>query len=177
MAPLWLAFPGDAGDAEATAAQRNNFSQSLPFSDGDLLRRQRRGWEDLSRSQGPAHRHLLQVMMLLTLLISRKMIFGENLSFARVAGGGIEGCVVGTGVGRCAWEAVYSADSPRSKPSSVAFTLWRLALVPDDDWEAASAAVTNGSLKASRKMNRSFGLLCNFPFLWGSVCERAGVMC
>ena len=176
VAPLRLAFPGDAGDAEATAAQRNNFSQPLPFSDGDLLRRQRRGWGDLSRSRGPAHRRLLQVMMLLTLLISRKMIFGENLSFARVAGGGIEGCVVGTGVGRCAWEAVYSADSPRSKPSSAASTLWRLALVPDDDWEAASAAVTNGSLKASRKMNRSFGLLCNFPFLWGSVCERAGVM-
>ena len=102
--------------------------------------------------------------------------FGENLSFARVAGGGIEGCVVGTGVGRCAWEAVYSANSPRSKPSSVAYTLWRLALVPDDDWEAASAAVTNGSLKASRKMNRSFELLCNFSFLGGPVCERAGVI-
>ena len=72
--------------------------------------------------------------------------------------------VVGTRVGRCVWEAVYSADSPRSKPSSAASTLWRLALVPDDDWEAASAAVTNGSLKASRKMNRSFGLLCNFLF-------------
>ena len=120
------------------------------------------------------HRRLLQVMMLLTLLISKKMIFGENLSFARVAGGGIEECVVGTGVGRCAWEAVYSADSPRSKPSSAASTLWRLALVPDDDWEAASAAVTNGSLKASRKMNRSFELLCNF-FL-GPVRERTGVM-
>ena len=83
---------------------------------------------------------------------------------------------MGTGVSRCAWEAVYSADSPRSKPSSAASTLWRLALVPDDDWEAALAAVMNGSLKASRKMNRSFGLLCNFPFLWGPVCERAGVM-
>jgi hypothetical protein len=65
-----------------------------------------------------------------------------------------------------AWEAVYSADSPRSKPSSVASTLWRWALVSSDDWEADSAAVTNGSLKASRKMNRSFILLCNFPFLW-----------
>jgi len=106
VAPLRLAFPGDAGDAEATAVQRNNFSQSLPFSDGDLLRRQRRDWGDLSRSRGPVHRRLLQVMMLLTLLISRKMIFGENLSFARVAGGGIEGCIMGTGVGRCAWEAV-----------------------------------------------------------------------
>jgi len=176
VAPLRLAFPGDAGDAEATAAQRNNFSQPLLFSDGDLLRRQRRGWGDMSRSRGPAHRRLLQVMMLLTLLISSKMIFGENRSFAWVAGGGIEGCVVGTRVGRCVWEAVYSADSPRSKPSSAASTLWSLALVSDDDWEAASAAVTNGSLKASRKMNRSFGLLCNFPFLWGPVCERAGVM-
>ena len=104
------------------------------------------------------------------------MIFGENLSFARVAGGGIEGCVVGTRVGRCVWEALCSADSPRSKPSSAASTLWSLALVSDDDWEAASAAVTNGSLKASRKMNRSFGLLYNFPFLWGPVCERVGVM-
>ena len=87
------------------------------------------------------------------------------LSFARVAGGGIEGCVVGTGVSRCAWEAVYSADSPRSKLSSATSTLWRLALVPDDDCEMVSAAVTNGSLKASRKMNMSFGLFCNFLFL------------
>jgi hypothetical protein len=40
-----------------------------------------------------------------------------------------------------------------------------LALVPCDDWEAASVPVTNGSPKASRKMNKSFELLCNFPFL------------
>jgi hypothetical protein len=60
--------------------------------------------------------------MLLTLVISRKMIFVENLSFARVAGGGIDGCVVGSKVGRCAWEAVNSADSPRSKSSSAAST-------------------------------------------------------
>jgi hypothetical protein len=40
-------------------------------------------------------------MMLLALLMSRNMIFGENLSFARVASGEIEGCVVCTGVGRC----------------------------------------------------------------------------
>ena len=70
----------------------------------------------------------------------------------------------------------YSANSTRSKPSSAAYTLWRLALVPDDDWEAASAAVTNGSLKASRKMNMSFELLCNFLFLWGPICERIGVI-
>jgi hypothetical protein len=94
------------------------------------------------------------------LVISGKMIFGENLSFAWVAGGGIEGCVVGTGVGRCAWEAVYSADSPRSKPSSVTSTLWISALVLGDDWEAVSAAVANRSLKASRKMNKSFRFLC-----------------
>jgi hypothetical protein len=37
-------------------------------------------------------------MKLLTLLILRKMIFGGNLSFARVAGVGNEGCVVGVGV-------------------------------------------------------------------------------
>jgi hypothetical protein len=115
--------------------------------------------------------------MLLTLLISRKMIFGENLSYARVAGGGIDGCVVGTRVGQCAWEAVYAADSPRSKPSSVASTLWRLALVPGDEWKAASAAVTNRSLKTSRKMNKSFRLLCNLLFLWYPVCKRAGVTC
>jgi hypothetical protein len=105
---------------------------------------------------------------LLILLISRKMIFGENLIFvAWVADGVIEGCVVGTGVGRCAWEAVYSTDLPRSKPSAT-FTLWRLALVPNNDWEADSATVTNESLKASRKMNKSFKLLCNFSFSLGS---------
>jgi hypothetical protein len=68
--------------------------------------------------------------MLLTLLILRKIILGGNLSFARVAGGGYEGCVVGTGVGRCAWEAVYPAYSPSSKPSSAASTSWRLTVVP-----------------------------------------------
>jgi hypothetical protein len=44
-------------------------------------------------------------------------------------------------------------------------------LVPSDDWEAASTAGTNESLKALRKMNRSFELLCNFPFLSGTVCK------
>jgi hypothetical protein len=117
------------------------------------------------------------VMILLILLISRKMIFGENLSFAQVAGGGIGGCAVGTGVGRCAWEAVYSADSPTSKPSFAASTLWRLTLMPGYDWEADSTTVTNGSLKASRKINMSFIRLYNFPFLWGLVCKRTGVMC
>jgi len=141
VTPLRLGFLGDAGDAEVAAAQRNNFFQLFPFSDGYLLRRQRRGWGDLSWSRGPAHRCLPQMMMLLTLLISRKMFVGENVSFARVAGDEIEGCVVGTGVGRCAWEAT-SADSPRSKSSSAASTFWSLALVPDDDWDAASMAVT-----------------------------------
>jgi hypothetical protein len=115
-------------------------------------------------------------MMLLTLLISRKMIFGRNLSIARVAGGGNEGCVVGTGVSRCTWEAVYSAGSSSSKPSSAASTLWSLTLVLGDDWEAASIAAMNGSLKASRKINRSFEILCNFPFLSGPVCKRNDVM-
>jgi hypothetical protein len=77
-------------------------------------------------------------MMLLTLLISRNMIFGRNLSIARVVGGGNEGCVMGNGVGRCAWEATYSADSCSSKPSSAVSTLWSLALVLGDDWEAVS---------------------------------------
>jgi hypothetical protein len=39
------------------------------------------------QSQGSAHRRLHQVMMLLTLLVSRKIILGGNVSFARVAGG------------------------------------------------------------------------------------------
>jgi hypothetical protein len=82
MAPLRLGFPGGVDDAEATTLQRNNFSQLFPFSDGDLLRRQQRGWGDLSRSRGPTHRHLFQLMMLLALLISRKMIFGGNLNIA-----------------------------------------------------------------------------------------------
>jgi hypothetical protein len=115
-------------------------------------------------------------MMLLTLLISRKIIFGENLSFAQVAGVENEGCVMGARVGRCAWEAVYSVDSPSSKPSFAAFTLWSLALVPGNDWKAASVAVTNGSLRASRKMIRSFKIHCNFPFLEDPICKRAGVM-
>jgi hypothetical protein len=104
------------------------------------------------------------MMMLLTLLISRTMIFGGNLSIAWVTGGGIEGCVVGIGVDRCVWEALYSADSPSSKPSTAASTLWSLALVPGDDWEVALTAATNGSLKALRKMHMSFELHCNFPF-------------
>jgi hypothetical protein len=174
VTPLRLCFPGGVGDAEATALQRNNFSQLLPFSDVDLLRRQQRGWGDLSRSRGPERRRLFQVMMLLTLLISRKMIFGGNLSIVRVAGGGIERCVVGTGVSRCAREAAYSADLPSSKPSSAAS--WSLDLVADDDWEAASTAATNGSLKASRKMNGNFELLRIFPLLSGPVCKHTGVM-
>jgi hypothetical protein len=103
-------------------------------------------------------------MMLLTLLISRKMIFEANLSISWVAYDGNKGCIMDTRVGRCTWEATYSADSPSSKPSSAASTLWSLTLVPDDDWEAASTAATNESLKASRKMNRSFELLFNFLF-------------
>jgi hypothetical protein len=71
---------------------------------------------------------------------------------------------------------VYSAYSPCSKPSPAASTSWKLALVPSDDWGAASAAVTNGSLKVSRKMNRSFGLLCNFHFILGYVYKRTGVI-
>jgi hypothetical protein len=42
--------------------------------------------------------------------------------------------------------------------------------VPDDDWEAASTAATNGSLKASRKMHGNFKLHCNF-FLSGPICK------
>jgi hypothetical protein len=84
---------------------------------------------------------------------------------------------VGVGVGRCGWEAVYLADFPRSKPYSAASIMWSLAVASGDDWEAASAAVTNGTLRASRKMNMSFRLLCNFSFLSDRVCNRVGVMC
>ncbi|TVU22857.1 hypothetical protein EJB05_32578, partial [Eragrostis curvula] len=104
--------------------------------------------------------------MLLTCLVPRNVISGGNPSFARVAGVGFEGCVV-----------VYSASAPSSKPSSAASTLWRLALAFGDDWEAVWTVVTNGSLKLSRKMIRSFVLLCNFPFFWVLVCKRAGVLC
>jgi hypothetical protein len=52
VVPLWLGFPDGAGDAEATTLQRNSFSQILTFSNGDLLRRQRRGWGDLSSVGG-----------------------------------------------------------------------------------------------------------------------------
>jgi hypothetical protein len=45
------------------------------------------------------HLRLLQVMMLVTLLISRKMIYSGTPSCARVAGGGIEAGIVGFEVG------------------------------------------------------------------------------
>jgi hypothetical protein len=60
------------------------------------------------------------VMMLLTLLISKKMIFGRNLSIARVAGGGNEGCVVGTELadvpGRQCTRLIRLAVSPPLRP-------------------------------------------------------------
>jgi hypothetical protein len=99
VAPLRLAFFLATPAMQKRRQRKNNFSQRFPFSDGDLLRHQQKGWGDLSRSRRSAYRQLLQVMMLLILLIPRKMIFGENLSFAWVAGGGIEGCIVGTGIG------------------------------------------------------------------------------
>ncbi|KAF8728887.1 hypothetical protein HU200_018182 [Digitaria exilis] len=133
MAPLRLLVPSGAGNTEATTLQGNNFSRLLPFSSGDLLRRQWRGRGGLCWSPGPSHHCLLQVMMLLTCLILRNMIFGGNPSFARVAGVGFEGCVVGARVGRCAWEAVYSAFASSSKPSSAASTLWRLTLASSDN--------------------------------------------
>jgi hypothetical protein len=50
--------------------------------------------EETIQESGSTHLRLLQVMMLPTLLISRKMILGGNMSCARVADG-----VVGAGVG------------------------------------------------------------------------------
>jgi hypothetical protein len=64
------------------------------------------------------------VMMLLTLLISKKMIFGRNLSIPRVAGGGNEGCVVGTGVGppwRQRTRLIRLGVSPPLRPPIVEF--------------------------------------------------------
>ncbi|KAF8661678.1 hypothetical protein HU200_056625 [Digitaria exilis] len=132
---------------------------------------------DLCWSPGPAHRRLLQVMMLLTCLFSRNMISGGNPSFARVAGVASEGGVMGAEVGRCAWEAMYSASAPSSKRSFVASRLWSLVLASGDDWEAIWTVVTNGSLKSSRKMIMSFKFLCNFSFFWILICKRAGVQC
>ncbi|KAF8775516.1 hypothetical protein HU200_004526 [Digitaria exilis] len=162
MTPLRLLVPGGASDVEATALQGNNFFCLFLFSGDDLLRRQWRGRRDLCWSPGSAHHRLLQMMMLLTCLIPRNMISGGNPSFARVAGVGFEGCVMGAGVGRCAWEAVYSASALSSKPSSTASTVWRLALTSSDNWEAVWMAVTNGSVKSSRKMIRSFKLQFSF---------------
>jgi hypothetical protein len=36
--------------------------------------------------------------------------------------------------------------------------------------------VTNGSLKALRKVNMSFILLCNFPFLGVLFVKRTGII-
>jgi hypothetical protein len=72
---------------------------------------------------------------------------------------------------------MYLADSPSSKPSSATSTLWSLALASGVDWEVALVAVTNGSLRASRKMIRSFELRCNFPFLLGHIYKQTDVMC
>jgi hypothetical protein len=55
-------------------------------------------------------------------------------------------------------------DLPTSKPSFTAFILWRLFVMSGDDCEAASAAVTNGSLRASRRMDKSFRLFVIFLF-------------
>jgi hypothetical protein len=79
------------------------------------------------------------MMMLLTFLISRKMIYGGNPSCAQVAGDGIEGGVVGARVGRCAWEAVYLVDFPISKTSSVrppscGVWLWRPTMIGKQLW-------------------------------------------
>jgi hypothetical protein len=48
--------------------------------------------------------------------------------------------------------------------------------VPGDDWKAASAAATNRSPKASRKMIRSLDNFFVIFFIWGPICKRAGVI-
>ncbi|KAF8755779.1 hypothetical protein HU200_011248 [Digitaria exilis] len=174
MIPLRLLVLGDTGDAEATALQGNNFYRLFSFSGGDLLRRQWRGQGDLCWSPGPAHHCLLQVMMLLTRLIPRNMISSGNPSFARVVGVGFEDCVVGPELADVPG-TVYLASAPSSKSSSAASTLWRLVLASSDNWEAVWMVVTNGSVKSSRKIIRSFKLLCNFRFFLVFVCKRVGV--
>jgi hypothetical protein len=77
---LEACFSGGVGGTEAMALQGNNFSRLFSFSGGDLLRRQRGGRGDLVRSPRLVHLHLLQVMLLLTLLISRKMFSDGNLT-------------------------------------------------------------------------------------------------
>ncbi|KAF8698662.1 hypothetical protein HU200_034911 [Digitaria exilis] len=129
MAPLRLLVPSGAGNTEVTMLQGNNFSRLLPFSGGDLLRRQWRGRGGLCWSLGPAHHRLLQVMMLLTCLTLRNMISGGNLSFTRVAGIGFEGCVVGAGVGLAAGRQctrhLHLAVSPPLRPLLCGDWLWR----------------------------------------------------
>jgi hypothetical protein len=51
-----------------------------------------------------------------------------------------------------------------------------LALVPGDDWEAASAAVTNGSLKISRKMIRSLDSFFVIFFFFGVLFVKGPVL-
>jgi hypothetical protein len=164
-------FPGGAGDAETTAWQRNNFSQFLPFSDSDIYTPM--STERLGRSVEESRADTSSS------LSGDDVVLPVNLDeddpwwkFELCSGcrWWMRRCIVGT------WEIVYSAYSPCSKPSPAASTSWKLALVPSDDWGAASAAVTNGSLKVSRKMNRSFGLLCNFHFILGYVYKRTGVI-
>jgi hypothetical protein len=50
-----------------------------------------------------------------------------------------------------------------------------LALASGDDWEVASMAVTNRSLKVSRKMIKSFNFFI-FPFLRGPICKMVDVI-
>ncbi|KAF8662182.1 hypothetical protein HU200_056379 [Digitaria exilis] len=133
MASLRLLVPGGVGDAEATTLQGNNFSRLFPFSGGDLLRRQWRGRGDLCWSPGLAHHRLLQVMILLTCLITRNMIYGGNPSFAWVAGVGFEGCVVGPELadapGRQCTRHLHLAVSPPLRPLLCGDWLWRLATI------------------------------------------------
>jgi hypothetical protein len=87
----------------------------------------------MSRSRGLRHHHLLHVMMLLALLISTKMIFGENLSFARVADGGIEGCAVGTrvadAIGRQCTQLIHLEVSPPLRPPPCGDWFWCLVTI------------------------------------------------
>jgi hypothetical protein len=57
------------------------------------------------------------------------------------------------------------ADAPGRQRTRLIRLAVSPPLRPGDNWEAASTVVTNGPLKASRKMNRNSELLCDVSFL------------
>jgi hypothetical protein len=83
----------------------------------------------------------------------------------------------GYGSCRCAREAVYSADSPRSKPSSTASTLWKLALVTDDNWEADFGGGDEWISDVFEEDEREVWTSLYFFLFLSPVCKRNVVIC